>query len=58
MASLIDWSTVRTKVDSYKELFDYENSSLALSHVLLETLFALSSEEISESITDGPNDHR
>lgn len=56
MATLIDWSTVRTKVESYRELFDYENSSLALSHVLLETLFALSPEEISESIPDGPND--
>jgi hypothetical protein len=56
MATLIDWSTVQTKIDSYKDLFDYENSSLALSHVLLETLFALSPEEISESITDGPND--
>ena len=56
MATLIDWSTVQTRINSYKELFEYETSSLALSHVLLETLFALSSEEIEESITDGPND--
>ena len=36
--------------------FQYDNRSQALTHVLLESLSALSADEITECITDGFND--
>lgn len=56
MTSLIDWRTLEAKIDNIQETWEYETRSMALAHVLLETLFGISSEEITESITDGPND--
>ena len=56
MPTLIDWSTVKSRVESYQQLYDYDQPSLALAHVAVEALFGLSSEDARESITDGPND--
>lgn len=56
MPTLIDWSTVNSKVESYQQLYDYDQPSLALTHVALEALFGLSYEDVREAITDGPND--
>lgn len=54
--TLIDWSTVNSRIEQYTSEFDYDTRSQALAHVLLDALFPLTPEEISECITDGPND--
>jgi hypothetical protein len=56
MATLIDWSTVNSRIASYEQLYEYEQASLALCHVILEAFFKLSPEDVEEAITDGPND--
>ena len=56
MATLIDWSQVKTKVDSYLVLHECETKSIALGYVLLEYLLGLSPEEIEDAITDGSQD--
>lgn len=56
MATLIDWSQVKTKVDSYLVLHECETKSIALGYVLLEYLLGLSPDEIEDAITDGSQD--
>lgn len=56
MPSLIDWTTVKSKVDSYQEIYEYEQSTLALAHIVLEVLFSLSADEVEECLTDGSGD--
>ena len=54
--TLIDWSTVDSRIKQCLADFQYDNRSQALTHVLLESLYALSADEITECITDGFND--
>jgi hypothetical protein len=56
MATLIDWSTVTSKIKMCAEQYEYDTASRAFGHVLLETLFGLPPDEIEENLTDGPND--
>ncbi len=54
--TLIDWSTVDSRINQCHDEFAYGTRSQALTHVLLEALFSLTPEEIAESMTDGPQD--
>src|SRR5688572_3738140 len=56
MTTLIDWRLLESKVELNENNWGYEKRSQALSHVLLETLFDLTPEEIGDAITDGPQD--
>ena len=57
MATLLDWNALTHKCKSYIGESDYATTEKrAFSHIVLEYLLALSPEEITDSITDGPND--
>lgn len=56
MATIIDWSQVRTKIDSYEKLYDCETKSIALAYIILEYELKLSPDDIRDAITDGGND--
>ncbi len=56
MTTLIDWSTLQTKIAAYSRLHGYTTASHALLHVVAETLLAVTPEEFSEGLTDGSRD--
>ncbi|TWT35598.1 AIPR protein [Posidoniimonas corsicana] len=57
MANLIDWNAMQHKCKAYIGESDYAKSERsAFTHVVLEYQLDLSSEEISDSITDGAQD--
>ncbi|MFQ5597951.1 MAG: AIPR family protein [Nitrospiria bacterium] len=57
MANLIDWNALIHKCKSYIGESDYATTEKrAFPHIVLEYLFSLSPEEITDSITDGSND--
>jgi len=57
MATLLDWNALTHKCKSYIGESDYATTEKrAFSHIALEYLLSLSPEEITDSITDGPND--
>lgn len=57
MATLLDWNALFHKCKSYIGESDYATTEKrAFSHIALEYLLELSPEEITDSITDGPND--
>ena len=57
MATLLDWNALTHKCKSYLGESDYATTETkAFSHIVLEYLLSLSPEEITDSITDGPDD--
>jgi len=57
VATLIDWNSITHKCKAYIGESDYATTEKrAFSHIVLEYLLSLSSEEITDSITDGGND--
>lgn len=56
MATLIDWSQLQARIAAYKAQHGYDNDHLALSHIVLEHDLGLEPEEITDSVTDGPDD--
>ncbi len=56
MTTLIDWRLLEAKVELNEHNWKYETRSQALAHLVLETLFDLTPEEIGDAITDGPQD--
>ncbi len=57
MATLLDWHAVSNKVKSYAGESPFcTNPSRTFAYLALEYLLCLSSEEIEDAITDGPND--
>lgn len=54
--NLLDWQAVEARVDEYFSLYDHENKSQALAHVVLEFLLGIEVDEIVDSITDGSDD--
>ena len=57
MATLLDWNALTHKCKSYIGESDYATTEKrAFSHIALEFLLSLSPEEITDSITDGPDD--
>lgn len=57
MATLIDWNAIELKSNSYIGESDYATTQKrAFSHIILEYQLSLSPEEITDSITDGPDD--
>jgi len=57
MATLLDWNALTHKCKTYIGESDYATTEKrAFTHIVLEYLLSLSPEEITDSITDGPND--
>jgi len=56
MTTIIDWRQLEAKIDYNIMNWGYETRSMALAHILLENLFDLSPDEISDCITDGSYD--
>lgn len=56
MGTLIDWSQLRARMESYRRLYGYESDHLALAHVVLEQEHNLPPEEVQDAVTDGPQD--
>lgn len=57
MATLLDWNALTHKCKAYVGESDYATTEKrAFSHIVLEYLLSLSPEEITDSITDGPDD--
>jgi hypothetical protein len=56
MATLIDWSEVDLKITAYCSQFQHDTRSMALTHIMLEHLFGLSTDEVDECTTDGAQD--
>lgn len=56
MPNLNAFTTIHTKVKKYKQDYELESLSYAFSWLWLETLFNLNDDEITDTITEGPND--
>lgn len=57
MATLLDWNALSQKISSYMGDSPYCTTvSRTFTYVMLEYILGLSSEEIEDSITDGPYD--
>lgn len=56
MANLATFTTIKSRVEKYKKDYQLEDESTAFEWLLLESLFNLNSEELTDVITDGSND--
>ena len=56
MVTLIDWSQLHSRVESYFETYGHRTMSRALAHVVLEALLDLSPDEVDSAITDAGQD--
>jgi hypothetical protein len=56
MLTLIDWSQLHSRVESYLDTYAHRTFSRALAHVVLEALLDLSPDEVDSAITDAGRD--
>lgn len=56
MPNLSAFSMIKEKVNKYKEDYSLENVGTAFAWLCLEVILDLNSDEIEDSITDGPHD--
>jgi len=56
MATLIDWSQLQARISAYKAQHGHETDHLALTHIVLEHDLGLEPEDVTDAVTDGPDD--